>query len=63
MELEKLIGQEVRLFGMAKDAKGGAVLITADENVVYIKGLEFWSPELLDKQLSVNGLLKKEKLI
>ena len=34
MGLEKLIGQKVTLLGTAKDAKGGAVLITADGNVI-----------------------------
>ncbi len=63
MELERLIGQKVSLLGTAKDAKGGAVLITTDENVIYIKGLESWSSELVDKPVLVNGLLKKEKFI
>jgi len=63
MELEELIGQKVTLLGTAKDAKGGAVLITADSNVIYIKELDSWSSELLDKQVSVSGLLNKEKFI
>ena len=63
MELEKLIGQKVKLVGTSKDAKGGAVLITANGNVIYIKELESWSSELLDKQVSVHGLLNKEKFI
>ncbi|MFX1258106.1 MAG: hypothetical protein ACFFAN_09615 [Promethearchaeota archaeon] len=61
--MEKLIGQQITLLGTAKDAKGGAVLITTDNDVIYIKGLEFWSSELLNKQVSVSGLLNKEKLI
>jgi hypothetical protein len=63
MELEKLIGQKVTLRGTAKDAKGGAVLITSNGNVIYIQELESWSSELLDKQVSVHGLLNKEKFI
>ncbi len=63
MEIEKLMGQKVTLLGTAKDAKGGAVLITTDGYVIYIKGLEYWSPELIDKKVSVSGLLKQEKLI
>ena len=63
MELEKLIGQKVTLLGTAKDAKGGAVLITEDDNVIYIKEFESWSSELLDTQVSVSGLLNKEKFI
>jgi len=63
LELKKLIGQKVTLLGTAKDAKGGAVLITTDEHVIYIKGLDFWSSELLNEQISVSGLLKKENFI
>ncbi len=63
MELDKLIGQKVTLLGIAKDAKGGAVLITAEGNVIYIKELESWASELLDKEVSVTGLLNKEKFI
>lgn len=63
MKLEKLIGQKITLIGTAKDAKGGAVIITTDKYVIYIKGLDFWSSELLDKHVSVSGLLKQEKFI
>ncbi len=61
--VEKVIGQKVTLLGTAKDAKAGAVLLTTDEDVVYIKGLESWPPELVDQQVSVNGVLQKAKLI
>ncbi|TFG14209.1 MAG: hypothetical protein EU535_03720 [Promethearchaeota archaeon] len=63
MELEKLIDQRVTLHGSAKNAKGGAVIITKDNNVIYVKNLESWSPKLEDKQMIVSGLLKKEKFI
>ena len=61
--VEKVIGQKVTLSGTAKDAKAGAVLITTDETVIYIKELDSWAPELVDQQVSVTGVLKKEKLI
>jgi len=63
MKIEKQIGQKVTITGTAKDAKGGAVLLTPEGNVIYIKGLEFWPSDILDKQLSVRGLLKEEKFI
>ncbi len=63
MKVEKQIGQKVNLNGTAKDAKGGAVLLTPEGNVIFIKGLEFWPSEFLDKKISVSGLLKEEKLI
>ena len=49
MDLDKLIGQEITLIGTAKDAKGSAVIITSEKEVIYIKGLYSWSPELLNK--------------
>ncbi|MHA2299205.1 MAG: hypothetical protein ACXAEU_15300 [Candidatus Hodarchaeales archaeon] len=61
--IEKLIGQKVTLHGTARDAKAGAVIITSDRDVIYIKGLASWSSELTDKLISVSGILKKEKLI
>ena len=61
--LEKLIGQKVALHGITRDAKGGAVLITSDEYVIYIKGLDSWPSELVDRALFVSGVLKREELI
>ena len=63
MDLEKLKDQDVTLLGLAKDAKGGAVIITTDNNVIYIKGLQSWSPDIADSLVSVSGLLKQEKII
>ncbi|TFG07735.1 MAG: hypothetical protein EU539_04165 [Promethearchaeota archaeon] len=63
MEIENLIGRKVELAGTAKNAKGGAVIITDNKDVIYIKHLAFWSSELLDKHISASGLLKKEKFI
>ena len=63
MDIEKLIGQKITIIGIAKDAKGGAVLLTSDKVPIYIKGLDSWSPELFNKQLKVTGMLKEEKFI
>ena len=63
MNLEKLLGQNVVLKGTAKDAKGGAVLITSDNNVIYIKDFDFWPSDLIDKNISVSGFLKSDKII
>ncbi|MHA1256950.1 MAG: hypothetical protein ACTSPS_15260 [Promethearchaeota archaeon] len=63
MDIEKLIGQKITILGIAKDAKGGAVILTPEKVPIYIKGLDSWSPELYDKQLEVTGVLKEEKFI
>ena len=62
-DLEKLIGQRVSLIGIARDAKGGAVLVTESGSVLYVKGLSSWSSELINKQVSISGLIKTEKII
>jgi hypothetical protein len=63
MQLEELIDQKVTLHGTARNAKGGPVIITKDNNVIYFKNLESWPPELEGKQIIMSGLLKKEKFI
>ncbi len=63
MDIEKLIGQKITLKGIAKDAKGGAVILTSEKVPIYIKGLDSWPPELFDKQLEVTGVLNEEKFI
>ncbi len=63
MDIEKLIGQKITIIGIAKDAKGGAVVLTPEKVAIYIKGLDSWSSELFDKRLEVTGVLKEEKFI
>ena len=63
MDIEKSIGQKITILGIAKDAKGGAVLLTSNKEPIYIKGLDSWPTELFDKQLKVTGVLKEEKFI
>lgn len=63
MDIEKTIGQKITILGIAKDAKGGAVLLTSDNGPIYIKGLDSWPMELFDKQIKATGVLKEEKFI
>lgn len=63
IDLEEFIDQRITLHGIAKDAKGGAVLILAEEIPIYIEDLASWSPELFGKHIEVIGILRKKKLI
>ena len=63
MQLEKVLGQEVTLDGTARDAKGGAVLLTDDNIPIYIEGLDSWPPDIDGSRISVSGILNKEKYI
>jgi hypothetical protein len=57
------VGQIVTLHGIARDAKGGAVLLLSNNNPVYIEGLSAWPGEFSGKQVSVTGVLREKKLI
>ena len=63
LELEQSLGKEVTLHGTARDAKGGAVLLTDDNIPVYIKGLSTWTSGIEGSRVSASGMLKKEKYI
>ncbi len=54
--LGKLLGSRVRLSGIARDAKGGAVLLVGD-SPLYLAGLESWPMEANGKLVAVGGTL------
>ena len=62
LNLKEILDKEVTLTGMAKDAKGGAVLIV-NKIPIYIKGLSSWSEDNFGKIIKVKGTLRDEKLI
>ncbi|MFX1297450.1 MAG: hypothetical protein ACFFD2_21685 [Promethearchaeota archaeon] len=62
INFNKLLDKEVSLTGMAKDAKGGAVLII-NEIPIYLKGLLSWSRDYFGKIIKVKGILRDEKII
>ena len=49
-------GLEVRLTGVAKNAKGGAVLLV-NGAPVYLEKLAAWPPEVLDTAVEASGEL------
>lgn len=55
-------GRIVTAKGVAKDAKGGAVLLDGD-GVVYVKGLDAWPRESIDRDQSIEGCLAEEKYL
>jgi hypothetical protein len=62
-KLAGYIGKTVTLVGIARDAKGGAVLVTPSGEPVYIGGLDYWLPEFSGKEISVTGVLQEKKYI
>lgn len=56
----KLLGKRVRLAGLARDAKGGAVLLVNDEPV-YLAALEAWPGTARDKAVIAWGTLTSKQ--
>lgn len=54
----ELVGQRVHLAGVARDAKGGAVLVV-DEGPLYLVGLESWPAGVSGKRVAVGGTLAR----
>ena len=51
-------GRPFETIGQASDAKAGAVILTENDQVMHIDGLETWPKELLGKILTINGTLE-----
>jgi hypothetical protein len=62
-KLASYVGKTVTLIGIARDAKGGAVLVTPRREPVYIKGPDCWPSEFFGKRISATGVLREEKYI
>ena len=60
-KLVKFLGMKITLSGIAKESKAGPVLVTDDKIPIYIKSISSWSDRFLNKQVSLTGVLKKEK--
>lgn len=60
--LKTLIDHRVRLSGLARDAKGGAVLMLA-EQPIYLAGLDAWPTELQGKPVAVGGTLVSKQFL
>ena len=55
--------QKTTITGIARDAKGGAVLIIENGEPVYIIGMASWQDDILGKEIKMEGIMKEEKLI
>lgn len=53
-KVSELAGRRVRLAGVARDAKGGAVLLVED-TPIYLVGLERWPAEVHGKRVAAGG--------
>ena len=53
-------GEQPRLSGVARDAKGGAVVVGDDGEPVYVGGLAAWPPVLLSRRMALHGVVTRE---
>ena len=60
---ENIMNKEITFRGIAMDAKGGAVLILFEGEVIYLQNMDSWDDALLNKGVLVKGLLVEKKLI
>ncbi len=50
--LHDLIDQSAHFTGRAENAKGGAVVVLQNQEVIYIRNLHSWDEEVVGKQVS-----------
>ncbi|MHA1340709.1 MAG: hypothetical protein ACTSRZ_11140 [Promethearchaeota archaeon] len=62
-KIEDMIDQKVDIVGTAQNAKAGAVIVTKNGEVIYIKDMEYWADNLLDVNIKITGFLRYEKYI
>lgn len=62
-KVHALIGKSVALNGEAMNSKAGAVLVTDEDDTIYIEGLDYWPNDMIGKEVVVTGELRRKKLI
>ena len=58
-DLESQVDQQVTIEGTARNAAGGAVVLTADRTPVYVAGLGSWDRATDGKHVKAKGTLRK----
>lgn len=58
-QLEQMVDSDVTIEGTARNAAGGAVVLTADRTPVYIDGLGEWNRATDGKQVRAKGTLRR----
>jgi hypothetical protein len=56
---ERMVGNPVTIDGTARNAAGGAVVLTDDRTPIYIDGLQSWDKNTDGKKIKVKGTLAK----
>ena len=54
--------KHIVVIGQAKNAKGGAIVVSKENGIYYLEGIYKWDEEVYDKQVKVSGSLRIENL-
>ena len=60
-EFDKYLNHGISIYGLASNAKIGAIMELSDSIVVWINGLQNWSQKYYSKHIRVKGILTKEE--
>lgn len=52
--------QNMTVTGIARNGKDGALILTKEDSVYYIDGLELWEASVNGKEISITGVLHIE---
>jgi hypothetical protein len=58
-DLDQMVGREVTIDGIARNAAGGAVVLTDDRTPIYVAGLSRWDGAIDGKKIRATGTLRK----
>lgn len=61
-ELKSALDERVVIEGVANNAKVGAVVITDDEEVVYLAEMKAWPDDVAGKRVVVDGVLHRGQI-
>jgi hypothetical protein len=59
---ENMKDQNITIIGTARNGKGGALILTKEDSVYYVDGLDSWDGAINGREISVTGILKIETL-
>ncbi len=58
-----MVDQNAHFTGRAENAKGGAVVVLRNHEVIYVRNQPSWDEEVVGKQVSIKGIVRLEKYI
>lgn len=60
MDLQNNVDTKVTIDGVARNAAGGAVVMTDDRTPIYVGGLDKWDKATDGKKVSATGTLRRQ---